>query len=320
MTDRTRVHMIPASGKAADVFAAARRDRPLALPGRWRRARRRPRDRDPRGSHRRAVRERDATSVTALMVAATRVPETVRLRPLLVELRGLGLQMRRRRRRVRRHRRRRRRSRTSSRSSSARSPTSTTDAGAGRPHRGRLLGCCRASCGPTSSRRRTGLQVPDRRALRDLGGFVMSELGRIPGSATRSTADGVRLPVDAWTAAASTGSRVSEARRARRGGRLDERRTRLSSLVGLLLAANAFFVGAEFAIISARRSSIEPLAARGRPPGQDGAVGDGARVAHARVRPAGHHGLLDEPRRGRRAGDRAPHRRPARVVGREPSS
>lgn len=31
----------------------------------------------------------------------------------------------------------------------------------------------------------------------------------------------------------------------------------------LLLAANAFFVGAEFAIISARRSSIEPLAAAG---------------------------------------------------------
>ena len=32
-----------------------------------------------------------------------------------------------------------------------------------------------------------------------------------------------------------------------------------------LLAANAFFVGAEFSIISARRSSIEPLAAAGNP-------------------------------------------------------
>ncbi|BDZ42941.1 hypothetical protein GCM10025865_22400 [Paraoerskovia sediminicola] len=32
----------------------------------------------------------------------------------------------------------------------------------------------------------------------------------------------------------------------------------------LLLAGNAFFVGAEFAVISARRSSIEPLAAEGR--------------------------------------------------------
>ncbi|ROS78488.1 hemolysin family protein [Cellulomonas sp. PhB143] len=36
-------------------------------------------------------------------------------------------------------------------------------------------------------------------------------------------------------------------------------------LVGvLLLAGNAFFVGAEFAVISARRSAIEPLAAEGR--------------------------------------------------------
>src|SRR3954465_14055649 len=35
------------------------------------------------------------------------------------------------------------------------------------------------------------------------------------------------------------------------------------TLVVLLLAANAFFVGAEFAIISARRSAIEPLAAAG---------------------------------------------------------
>ena len=34
--------------------------------------------------------------------------------------------------------------------------------------------------------------------------------------------------------------------------------------VGLaLLAANAFFVGAEFAVVSARRSAIEPLAAAG---------------------------------------------------------
>ena len=31
----------------------------------------------------------------------------------------------------------------------------------------------------------------------------------------------------------------------------------------VLLAANAFFVGGEFAVISARRSQIEPLAERG---------------------------------------------------------
>lgn len=33
--------------------------------------------------------------------------------------------------------------------------------------------------------------------------------------------------------------------------------------LGVLLVANAFFVGAEFAVISARRSQIEPLAERG---------------------------------------------------------
>ena len=32
----------------------------------------------------------------------------------------------------------------------------------------------------------------------------------------------------------------------------------------VLLIANAFFVGAEFAVISARRSQIEPLAEQGR--------------------------------------------------------
>jgi CBS domain containing-hemolysin-like protein len=32
----------------------------------------------------------------------------------------------------------------------------------------------------------------------------------------------------------------------------------------VLLAGNAFFVGAEFAVISARRSQIEPLAEKGR--------------------------------------------------------
>ena len=35
------------------------------------------------------------------------------------------------------------------------------------------------------------------------------------------------------------------------------------ALGAALLAANAFFVGAEFAIISARRSAVEPLAEAG---------------------------------------------------------
>jgi CBS domain containing-hemolysin-like protein len=40
--------------------------------------------------------------------------------------------------------------------------------------------------------------------------------------------------------------------------------TAVQLLIGLLtLVANAFFVGAEFAMISVRRSQIEPLAERG---------------------------------------------------------
>ena len=68
----------------------------------------------------------------------------------------------------------------------------------------------------------------------------------------------------------------------------------------LLVLANGFFVGAEFALVSVRRSQIEPLAAssaRARQvlyglenlPADDGG------------RPVRHHRLLADPRRGRRA-------------------
>ena len=92
MTDRTRVTMLPASAKASDVLAAARAtghsrfpvtgDGPddvlgivtlgaaIAVP----------------------VAQRDDAPVTELMARAPRVPETMRLRPLLVELRSVGLQ------------------------------------------------------------------------------------------------------------------------------------------------------------------------------------------------------------------------------------
>ena len=57
----------------------------------------------------------------------------------------------------------------------------------------------------------------------------------------------------------------------------------------VLLAGNAFFVGAEFAVISARRSQIEPQG-RGRQQGrEDDAVGHGARHADAGHQPARHH-------------------------------
>ena len=92
----------------------------------------------------------------------------------------------------------------------------------------------------------------------------------------------------------------------------DLRRRRHRS--SLLLALNAFFVGAEFALISARRTQIEPRR-RGRLPRWPGrtlramenvVAGDGRR-------PARHHRLLARPRCRRRAGGRPPDRAAART-------
>ena len=57
----------------------------------------------------------------------------------------------------------------------------------------------------------------------------------------------------------------------------------------VLLVVNAFFVGAEFALISVRRSQIEPRGTGRRPARPQRAVGPGARVGADGRRPAGHH-------------------------------
>ncbi|CAM5372073.1 hypothetical protein SRIMM317S_03206 [Streptomyces rimosus subsp. rimosus] len=79
-----------------------------------------------------------------------------------------------------------------------------------------------------------------------------------------------------------------------RGGRPGD--VSCSCCVGLPYAGqvNAFFVGAEFAMISVRRSQIEPLAAEdGERRRRPGAVGPGARLpADAGGGPAGHHRVL----------------------------
>ncbi len=92
MTDRTRVTMLPASAKAADVLVAARAsghsrfpvmgDGPDDVLGIVTLA----------GAISVPATDRDEAPVTTLMVKAPRVPETMQLRPLLVELRGLALQ------------------------------------------------------------------------------------------------------------------------------------------------------------------------------------------------------------------------------------
>ena len=90
-------------------------------------------------------------------------------------------------------------------------------------------------------------------------------------------------------------------------------------LTVLLLAANAFFVGAEFALISARRDRLEALAEQGKRravtvirAGQNLSV----MLAGAQL---GHHGLLDPAGPGRRTGGGSPAReavRPPRRAGR----
>ncbi len=77
-------------------------------------------------------------------------------------------------------------------------------------------------------------------------------------------------------------------------------------LTVLLLAANAFFVAAEFALISARRDRLQALAEQGK----RSAVtviraGEHLSLDAGRI-PAGHHDLLDPVGPGRRARRRAP--------------
>ena len=75
-------------------------------------------------------------------------------------------------------------------------------------------------------------------------------------------------------------------------------------LTVLLLGANAFFVGAEFALISARRDRLEALAEQGKKSAVTVIRAGENLLADARRRPAGHHDLLDPagPRRRTRGG------------------
>ncbi len=72
----------------------------------------------------------------------------------------------------------------------------------------------------------------------------------------------------------------------------------MSDLLGvlltvLLLAANAFFVGSEFALISARRDRLEALAEAGKHRAVTGNPRRGEPLADAGRCPAGHHGVLN---------------------------
>ena len=114
-----------------------------------------------------------------------------------------------------------------------------------------------------------GLTVPDESAYETVGGYVMSQLGRIAavgdtvdvggGTLSVTRMDGRRI--DRICFKPVRGAPGEDA--LRRPGRC-----RMSDWAGILwlvvlLLGNAFFVAAEFAVMSARRSQIEPLAEAG---------------------------------------------------------
>jgi CBS domain containing-hemolysin-like protein len=195
MTDRTRVVMLQASAKASDVLAAARAsghsrfpvtgDGPddvlgivtlasaIAVP----------------------VGAREETPVTEMMVAAHRVPETIALRPLLVELRGLALQC-----------------------------AIVVDEYGGtagmvtledlieelvgdvadehdrrRPTMYRAPGGAWIAQGdlrPDEVVEHSGIEIPESPAYETIGGFVMARLGRVAEAGDEVEVDGVRVTVE----------------------------------------------------------------------------------------------------------------------------
>ena len=167
----------------------------------------------------------------------------------------------------------------------------------------------------------TGIELPDHEDYDTIAGLVLQVLGRVPDAATSAEVAGAG-PVDPdqperqrlavltgrahGRAAHRPRSRSGRTTAARRGRRHEHAAAVLLAI--LLLLGNAFFVAAEFALVSARRTQIEPRAEAG------------SRCARTTLRamenmslvigrrPARHHGLLAGARCRRRAGRRAPAR------------
>ncbi len=184
---------------------------------------------------------------------------------------------------------------------------------------------------------RAGVTVPEDDDWDTVGGFMAARLERLPEPGDEVAVDGGTLyvdrvdahavsrvrfvpsdPTDPADPADTTGAGDPPTAGARRALRADRGVVMSEYLPGLawlvvLLAGNAFFVGAEFAVISARRSQIEPRARRGQQGGADHAVGDGARDPDAGHQPARHHDLLAADPQRLRAGDPPPAGVPARA-------
>ena len=223
--------------------------------------------------------------------------------------------------RVRRVRRASSPSRTSSRRSSATSPTSTTGSAPTRD-------CTRDGTWSLSGLLRpdevedlTGIELPDHEDYDTIAGLVLQVLGRVPeaGDLAEVARAGPLRPRRAARAArrphrrpdgrpADRPAHPAAARRRehrRPGGRTMSSATAIVLAIFLLLG-NAFFVGAEFALVSARRTQIEPRAEAGLADGQDHDQGDGEHLPGDRGQPARHHRLLAGARCRRRAGRRPP--------------
>ncbi|CAM5239873.1 hypothetical protein SCALM49S_07462 [Streptomyces californicus] len=116
--------------------------------------------------------------------------------------------------------------------------------------------------------RRGGLDVPEG-PYETVAGLVAGLLGRVPAPGDVAELPGLRISVRQVGHNRAERVRFTpDARPAARPGRRRPAGGRAMSMLQLLLAAllvlaNGFFVGAEFALVSVRRSQIEPLAAQG---------------------------------------------------------
>ena len=215
MTDRTRLAVVDRDDTAADVVALARRTGHSRFPVigdsrddiigfvHLRRAVGVPRER------------RGDVPVVALMVEAPTVPETVRLGPLLVTLRGLGLQM----------------AVVLDEYGGTSGVVTLEDVveelvgEVADEHDTRRVGAARQTDGswtlpgllrPDELTEATGLAVPDSPAYETLGGLVMARLGRVP-----EVGDTVHVDDVVLTVVAMQGRRVDRLRLEQAGDRPD---------------------------------------------------------------------------------------------------
>ena len=305
LVPRRSVQSIVGRRRGVDPRRASGGHRPLALPGRRRRPRRRARRRPREGRVRRARTRsgaparsrrswrrpsscpRPATSPTCSPTSAAS-GATSRSSSTSTAARPASSP-----------------SRTSSRRSSARSTTSTTGRRRASPACSAPgSGCSTAPCTPTRCSTPAASRSP-RATTRPSPGSCSPRSAASPSRARRSTttAGGSRSWSSTGTASRPCGSgdrrRLAEARVV----------TATSLLVALLLLlANGFFVAVEFALIASRRTKLEALAEQGSTRRPDRGRVDAPPQPAARRRAARHHDGVAAPRLRRRAGGRRPHR------------